>query len=65
MYVADSKCLTYQGAKKMMAAAIEMADRAGIAIACAIVDAGGHILSAQEGRRWVEFAEILDTNRSS
>src|SRR5882724_13309589 len=44
MYVAESKRLTYQGAKKMMAAAIEMADRAGIAISCAIVDAGGHVI---------------------
>lgn len=44
MYVAESKRLTYQGAKKIMAAAIDMATQAGIAISCAIVDAGGHII---------------------
>jgi glc operon protein GlcG len=44
MDVAESKRLTHQGAKKMMAAAIEMADRAGVAISCAIVDAGGHMI---------------------
>ena len=44
MYVAASKRLTYQGAKTMMASAIEMASQAGIAISCAIVDAGGHII---------------------
>ena len=44
MYVAESKHLTHQGAKKMMAAAIEMAERGGIAISCAIVDAGGHMM---------------------
>jgi glc operon protein GlcG len=54
MYVAESKRLTYQGAKKIMATAIEMADRAGIAIACAIVDAGGHmiLLERMEGGRF-------------
>ena len=40
MYVAESKRLTYQGAKKMMAAAIEMADRAGIAPGDLIVQVG-------------------------
>jgi uncharacterized protein GlcG (DUF336 family) len=44
MYVADSKRLTTQGARKIMATAIEMADKAGIAISCAIVDGGGHII---------------------
>jgi glc operon protein GlcG len=44
MYVADSKRLTHQGAKKMMATVIDMASQAGIAISCAIVDAGGHII---------------------
>ncbi len=41
MYVAESKRLTHQGAKKIMATAVEMANQAGIA---AIVDAGGHII---------------------
>ena len=44
MYVAASKRLTYQGAKTMMTTAIDMANQAGIAISCAIVDAGGHII---------------------
>jgi glc operon protein GlcG len=44
MYVADSKRLTTQGARKIMATAIGMADRCGIAISCAIVDGGGHII---------------------
>ena len=42
MYVAESKRLTHQGAKKMMATAVDMAGQARIAISCAIVDAGGH-----------------------
>jgi uncharacterized protein GlcG (DUF336 family) len=44
MYVAESRRLTYRGAKKIMATAIDMANQAGIAISCAIVDAGGHII---------------------
>jgi uncharacterized protein GlcG (DUF336 family) len=44
MYVADSKRLTNAGAKKMMAVAIERAQKQGIAIVVAIVDSGGHIL---------------------
>src|SRR2546430_13462387 len=54
MYVAESKRLTHQGAKKIMTAAIEMADRAGIAISCAIVDAGGHmiLLERMDGGRF-------------
>lgn len=44
MYVADSKRLTTEGARKIMATAIGMADAAGIAISCAIVDGGGHII---------------------
>jgi glc operon protein GlcG len=44
MYVAASKRLTHQGAKKIMATAIDTANQAGIAISCAIVDAGGHLI---------------------
>ena len=44
MYVAESKRLTHQGAKKMMATAIDLANQAGISISCAIVDAGGHLI---------------------
>src|SRR5262252_4687410 len=44
MYVAESKRLTHEGAKKIMATAVDMARQAGIAISCAIVDAGGHLI---------------------
>jgi len=44
MYVAESKRLTHQGAKKIMTTAVDMANQAGIAISCAIVDAGGHMI---------------------
>jgi uncharacterized protein GlcG (DUF336 family) len=44
MNFTDSKRLTVAGAKKMMATAIAAAERDRIAIAVAIVDAGGHLL---------------------
>jgi glc operon protein GlcG len=44
MYVADSKRLTHDGAKHMMTTAIDAAREAGIAIAVAITDAGGHLI---------------------
>ena len=44
MFVAEGKRLTHQGAKKIMATALELAGQANIAIACAIVDAGGHVI---------------------
>src|SRR5215831_19424512 len=44
MYVADSKRLTQQGAKKIMTTAVDLATQAGVAISCAIVDAGGHLI---------------------
>src|ERR1700748_2231843 len=44
MYIADAKRLTHDGAKKMMAVAIDEARTAGIAISCCIVDAGGHVV---------------------
>jgi uncharacterized protein GlcG (DUF336 family) len=44
MYIADSKRLTYQGAKSIMSTAIALAREAGLAISCAIVDAGGHLI---------------------
>jgi glc operon protein GlcG len=44
MYVADAKRLTNDGAKKMMATAIEQARKAGISITCVICDAGGNLL---------------------
>jgi glc operon protein GlcG len=44
MYIANSKRLTNEGAKKIMATAIAKAREAGIAISAAITDAGGHLL---------------------
>jgi len=44
MYLADSKRLTLAGAKKIMATATSLAENAGIAIAVAVVDAGGHVI---------------------
>src|SRR5437899_166550 len=44
MYVADTKRLTHDGAKQMMTTAIGAAREAGIAIAVAITDAGGHLI---------------------
>jgi glc operon protein GlcG len=54
MYVADSKRLTHEGAKRMMATAIDAARQAGIAIAVAIADAGGHliVLERMDGGRF-------------
>jgi len=54
MYVADSKRLTQQGAKMIMTTAVDLATQAGIAISCAIVDAGGHVilLERMEGGRF-------------
>jgi glc operon protein GlcG len=54
MYVADSKRLTNTGAKKMMAVAIERAQKQGIAIVAAIVDSGGHLvlLERMDGGRF-------------
>src|SRR6202163_82333 len=44
MYVVAAKRLTHQGAKKMAAIAVGRAQDAGIAIAVAITDAGGHLI---------------------
>ena len=54
MYVAESKRLTHLGAKKIMTTAVDMANQAGIAISCAIVDAGGHmiLLERMDGGRF-------------
>ena len=54
MYVTSSKRLTTEGAKKMMATAIETAKQAGIAVSVAITDAGGHLilLERMEGGRF-------------
>src|SRR5688572_15595775 len=47
MYVANSKRLTLAGARKMMDIAVDKAEKAGIAIAVAIVDSGGHTILVQ------------------
>ena len=47
MYVADSKRLTHAGARKMMATAVAKASEAGVAISCAIADAGGHLVALE------------------
>jgi len=54
MYVAASKRLTHEGAKTIVATAIAMAREAGIAISCAVVDAGGHlmVLERMDGGRF-------------
>ena len=54
MYVTNSKRLTLAGAKKMMDAATARAEKAGYAIAVAIVDAGGHpvLIQRMDGGRF-------------
>ena len=54
MDYADGKRLTSAGAKKIMAAAIGLAQRERIAVTVAIVDAGGHLvlLERMEGGRF-------------
>ena len=42
--VADAKRLTVAGAKKIMAAALRRAEKAGVAVTVAVVDAGGHLI---------------------
>src|SRR5260370_9397330 len=44
MYAAATKRLTHHGAKHMAAIAVERAQTAGIAIAVAVADAGGHLV---------------------
>jgi glc operon protein GlcG len=45
MFVADTKRLTHHGAKAMVDTAVAKARAAGIAISCAVVDAGGHLVA--------------------
>ena len=44
MNIADGKRLTTEGARKIKNAAVKAAEKAGIAVTVAVVDAGGHIL---------------------
>ena len=54
MYVAQARRLTLAGAREMMATAVRIADAEHIAIAVAIVDAGGHmvLLERMDGGRF-------------
>ena len=54
MYIAAAKRLTHRGARKMADLAIGRAEDAGIAIAVAITDAGGHLvlLERMDGGRF-------------
>ena len=54
MYVAAAKRLTHEGARQMAAVAVSRAQEAGIAIAVAIADAGGHlvVLERMDGGRF-------------
>jgi uncharacterized protein GlcG (DUF336 family) len=45
MFVAETKRLTHHGAKTMMDTAVAKAREAGIAISCAVVDSGGHLVA--------------------
>jgi glc operon protein GlcG len=45
MYVTTSKRLTHEGARKMIATAIDQAVAAKIMISCCVVDAGGHVVA--------------------
>jgi len=47
MFIADTKRLTHAGARQMMTAAVDEARKAGIAISCCIVDAGGHVVALE------------------
>jgi uncharacterized protein GlcG (DUF336 family) len=54
MHVAATKRLTHQGAKRMATVAVEHAQTAGIAIAVAVADSGGHlmVLERMDGGRF-------------
>ena len=54
MYVTTGKRLTMEGARKMMATAVDAAKQAGIAVSIAIADAGGHLIlfERMEGGRF-------------
>ena len=45
MYVTTARRLTHEGARKMMAVAIEQAREAKISISCCVVDAGGQVVA--------------------
>ena len=45
MYVTTARRLTHEGARKIMAVAIEQAREAKISISCCVVDAGGQVVA--------------------
>jgi len=45
MYVTTTKRLTHEGARKMIAVALDQARGANIAISCCVVDAGGQVIA--------------------
>ena len=45
MYVTNTKRLTHEGARKMIALAIDQARAEKIAISCCVVDAGGQVVA--------------------
>jgi glc operon protein GlcG len=74
MHIADTKRLTHQGAKTMVDTAVAKARAAGIAISCAVVDAGGHLIAFErmDGGRFHKrvtsakgaVGQELDTNHA-
>src|SRR4026208_1606434 len=54
MNIADGKRLTTEGAAKIKNAAVNAAEKAGIAVTVAVVDAGGHlmVLERMDGGRF-------------
>jgi glc operon protein GlcG len=54
MYISDAKRLTTEGARKIKNTAVKAAEKAGIAVTVAVVDAGGHllVLERMEGGRF-------------
>src|SRR5580765_5667338 len=54
MYISDAKRLTTEGARKIKNTAVKAAEKAGIAVTVAVVDAGGHLLALErmEGGRF-------------
>ena len=54
MDISDAKRLTTEGARKIKNAAVKAAEKAGISITVAVVDAGGHllVLERMEGGRF-------------
>jgi len=44
MYIANAKRLTAEGARKIKNTAVKAAEKAGVPVSVAVVDAGGHLL---------------------